>query len=108
MTRSRKITEQRDKEQHRSNSRTNHAVGKSQRPRPARRGAGDHPTPTQKRDRHSTAAAPAAAGRSSARALAMESAPAGSDRFSDVAAVSLLVLGYVAMVVFFVGLAVGF
>lgn len=96
MTRSRKIAEQRHKEQHRSKSRTDHPVGKSQRPRPARRGAGDHPKPAQHRDRHGKVA------------LAVESTPAGNDRLSDVAAVSLLVLGYVAMVAFFVGLAVGF
>jgi hypothetical protein len=40
--------------------------------------------------------------------LAPDSARTGNDRLADVAAVSLLVLGYVAMVVFFVGLAVGF
>jgi hypothetical protein len=40
--------------------------------------------------------------------LAAESARAGNERLSDVAAVALLVLGYVAMVVFFVGLAVDF
>jgi hypothetical protein len=38
----------------------------------------------------------------------VESARAGNDRLSDVAAVSLLVLSYVFMVVFFVGLTVDF
>jgi hypothetical protein len=39
--------------------------------------------------------------------LEAESTRAGNDGLSDVAAVSLIVLSYVWMVVFFVGLAVG-
>jgi hypothetical protein len=102
MTRSRKIAEPRDEEQHRSKTRTDHRVGKSQRTRPARRGAGGHPKPTRTGDRQSEVAAPTA-GPSSARALAAESARAGNDRLSDVAAVAFLVLSFVFMVVFFVG-----
>jgi hypothetical protein len=105
MTHSRTIAEPRDEEQHRSMTRTDHRIGKSQRTRPARRGAG-HPTPTRIRDRHSEVVAPTA-GPSNVRALAAESARAGDDSLWDVA-FSLLVVGYVAMVVFFVGLAVGF
>ena len=107
MTRSRKIAGPRDGKQHRSETRSDHRIGKSQRTRPARRDAGGHPKPTRIRDRHSEVAAPKA-GPGSARALAAESARAGNERLSDVAAVALLVLGYVAMVVFFVGLAVDF
>ena len=103
MTRSRKVAEPRDQEQHRSKTRTDHRVGKSQRTRPARRDAGGHPKPTRIRDRHSEVAAPTA-GPSSAQALAAESARAGNDRLLDVAAVSLFVLSYAFMVVFFVGL----
>ena len=106
MTRSRKIAEPRDEEQHRSKARTDHRIGKSQRTRPARRDAGGHPKPTHIGDRHSEVAAPTA-GPSSARALEAESARAGNDRLSDVAAVSLIVLSCVWMVEFFVGLAVG-
>jgi hypothetical protein len=107
MTRSRNIAEPRDEEQHRSKTRTDHRIGKSQRARPARRDAGGHPKPTRIRDRHSEVTAPTA-GPSSARAVEVESARAGNDRLSDVAAVSLLVLSYVFMVVFFVGLTVDF
>jgi hypothetical protein len=102
MTRSRKIAERRDEEQHRSKTRTDHRIGKSQRTRPARRGAGGHPKPTRIGDRQSEVAAPTA-GPSSARALAAESARAGNDRLSDVAAGAFFVLSFVFMVVFFVG-----
>jgi hypothetical protein len=102
MTRSRKIAQPRDEEQHRSKARTDHRIGKSQRTRPARRGAGSDPKPTRIRDRHSEVAAPTAAP-STARALEAESARAGDDRLSDVAAVSFFVLSFVFMVVFFVG-----
>ena len=101
MTHSRKIAELRDKEQHRSKTRTDHRISKTQRTRPARRDAGGHPKPTRIRDRRSEVAAPTA-GPSSARAWAAESAHAENDRLSDVAAVSLLVLNCVFMVVFFV------
>ncbi len=107
MTRSRNIAEPRDEKQHRSMTRTDHGIGTSQRTRSARPRADDHPKPTRMPDRHSEVAAPPA-GPSSARAVAAESAHTKNDRLSDVAAVSLLVLGYVVMVVFFVGLAVGF
>ena len=106
MTRSRNIAEPRDEEQHRSKTGTDHRIGKSQRTRPARRDAGGHPQP-RIRDGHSEVGAPAA-GPSSARALEAESARAGNDRLSDVAAVSLVVLSYVFLVVFFVGLAIDF
>lgn len=101
MTHSRKTTEQRDTEQHRSKARGEHRVGQPQRPRPARRGAGEHREAARTRDRQS-------AGPSSARAVTAESAAPGNDRLADVAAVSLLVLGYAMMIVFFVGLAVDF
>ena len=107
MTRSRNIAEPRDEEQHRSEDRDRSCrIGKSQRMRPARRDAGGHPQP-RIRDGHSEVGAPAA-GPSSARALEAESARAGNDRLSDVAAVSLVVLSYVFLVVFFVGLAIDF
>ena len=102
MTRSRKIAEPRDEEQHRSKSRTYHRTGKSQRTRPARRGAGGHPKPTRTGDRHSEVAVPTA-WPSSARALAAESARPGNDRLSDVAAVAFFVLNFVFLVVFFMG-----
>ena len=102
MTRSRKIAQPRDEEQHRAKTRTDHRVGKSQRTRPARRGAGSDPKPTRIRDRHSEVAAPTA-GPSSARALAAESARAGNDRLSDVAAVAFFVVSFAFMVLFFVG-----
>ena len=107
MTRGRKIAEPRNEEQHRSTTRTYDRIGKSQRTRPARRDAGGHPKPTRIRHRHSEVAAPTA-GPSSARASAAESTRAGNDRLSDVAAVSFLVVNFVFLVVFFVGLAVRF
>ena len=102
MTRSRKIAEPRDEEQHRSKTRTDHRIGKSQRTRPARRGAGGHPKPTRTGDRHSEVVAPTA-GPSSARALAVESVHPGNDKLSDVAAVAFFVLNFVFLVVFFIG-----
>jgi hypothetical protein len=107
MTRSREIAQLRDEEQHRSKTKTDHRIGEAQHPRPARRDAGGHPKPTRIRGRHGEVAAPTARP-DSAQTLAAESARAGNDRLSDVAAVSLFVLSYVFMVVFFVGLAVGF
>ena len=101
MTRARQTAELRDKEQHRSKTRTDHRIGKSQRPRPTRRGAGGHPKP-RTGDRHSEVAAPTA-GPSSARALAAESARPGNDRLSDVAAIAFFVLNFVFLVVFFTG-----
>ena len=102
MTRSRKIAEPRDEEQHRSKTRTDHRIGTSQRTRPARRGAGGHPKPTRTGHGHSEVAAPTA-GPSSARALPAESPRAGNDRLSDVAAVAFFVLNFVFLVLFFVG-----
>ena len=102
MTRTRKIAQTRDEEQHRSKTRTDHRIGKSQRARPARRGAGGHPKPTRTGGRHSEVAAPTA-GPSSNRVLAAESAGPGNDRLSDVAAVAFFVLNFVFLVVFFVG-----
>ena len=102
MTRSRKIAEPRDEEHRRSNTRTDHRIGKSQRTRPARRDAGDHPKPTRTGDRHWEVAAPTA-GPSSARALAAESARPGNDRLSDLAVVAFFVLNFVFLVVFFMG-----
>ena len=105
MTHSRNIAGPRDEEQHRSKTRTDHHIGRLQSTRPARRGAG-HPKPTRISDRHSEVVPPTA-GPSSVRAVAAESADAGDGSLVDMA-VSLLVVGYVAMVVYFVGLAVGF
>jgi hypothetical protein len=97
MTPSRKIAEQSNTEHHRSKNTTDHRTGNAQRPRPARRGGGDHPKPAQESDRHSEVAAP----------MAAESAPAANDRLADVSAVLLMVLSGVAMVLFFVALAIG-
>ena len=102
MTRSRKIAQPRDEQQHRSKTRTDHRIEKSQRTRPARRDAGGHPKPVRTGNRHIEVAAPTA-GPSSAQTLAAESARAGNDRLSDVAAVAFFVLNFVFMVVFFVG-----
>ena len=104
MTPSRKIAEQSNTE-HRSKTTTNHRTGNAQRPRPARRGGGEHQKPAQKRDLRSEVAAPTAA--ASTRAVAAESAPAGNDRLAEVSAVLLMVLSGVAMVLFFVALAIG-
>lgn len=82
MTRSRKVAKPRDEEQHRSKTRTDHRAGESQRTRPPRRGAVGHPQPTR---------------------MAAESALAGNDRLSDVAAVAFFVLNFVFLVVFFAG-----
>jgi hypothetical protein len=101
MTRSRNITEQTGSEQHKT--RTDHRAGKLQRARPTR-DAGEHLKPSRSHDRHSEVAAPAA----TAQTIGLTDSAAGSDKWSDAAAVVLIVLGYVAMVVFFVGLAVGF
>jgi hypothetical protein len=106
MTPSRKIAEHSNTEQHRSKTKTDHAVSKAQRPRPARRGAGEHPKLARTPDRHSEVAAPTAAAPSSAHARS-ESVSAGNDRLADVAAVLLIVLSGLAMVLFFVALAIG-
>jgi hypothetical protein len=101
MTRSRKIAEPRDEEQHRSKTRTDHRTGKLQRTRPARRGAGGHPKPTRT-GRHSEVVA-STAGLSSARTSTAESVYLGNDRLSDVAAVAFFVLNFVFLVIFFTG-----
>lgn len=98
MTPSRKIAEQKNTE-HRSKARTEHRAGSAQRSRPTRRGQGDHPKPARTPDRDSEKAP------TSARAA--ESAPVGNDKLADVSAVLFMALSGVALVLFFVALAIG-
>jgi hypothetical protein len=105
MTPSRKIAEHSSTEQHRAKTKTDHEV-KPQRPRPARRGTGEHRKPARTPERSNAVAAPRAAASSDARAGSAESIPA-NDRFADASAVLLMVLSGLAMVLFFVALAIG-
>ena len=89
MTPSRKIAEQKNTE-HRTKTSTDHRTGTAQRPRPARRGAGDHSKPARPTTKPTAQA---------------EVTPAGSGRFADVAMISFVVASYALMVFYFVELA---